>query len=410
MISRSYMKLVVVGEVDHGKSTLLGRLLVDGEMISEEQAEELRQQCRLAQRPFEYAFLLDRFDEEREERMTVDTTQVVYHGRHRDYIFIDSPGHKEFLKNMITGACQASAALLVVDVTEGVQIQTYRHAYILSMLGIRNVIVVLNKMDRIHYDQKQYLQVFNEMALCLEKMEFRAVTFIPVSASLGGNLVKRSHQMSWYSGPTVMEAVSRLPCPPTHESLPLRIPIQDMYSNHGQTIVVGRIASGIVHEGMEVNLHPPRRKDKIESLMKFGQALQTAQAGDSIGIRFCGNGQELSRGQMISCVHKTPTTANLVVGRIFWMSKQDLQLRQKMTIRLGTQETTCIVERITNRINSGNLEVLERESQSLHETEVAKVALLCTDPVVFDHGPIMPVTGRFVLLNGDKIVAGGIIP
>src|SRR5256885_1850395 len=228
--AREQMNIVIVGHVDHGKSTVVGRLLADTGSLPEGKLEAVRKECQRTGKPFEYAFLLDALSDEQDQGITIDTARCFFKSATRDYIIIDAPGHIEFLKNMISGAARAEAAVLVIDAKEGVRENSRRHGYILSMLGIRQVVVCVNKMDLIGYDERQFQAIEQEYRAFLDAIgAVRPQRFIPVSAILGENLASRGGGMPWYTGPTLLETVDGLAKAPSKIDQALRMPVQAVY-------------------------------------------------------------------------------------------------------------------------------------------------------------------------------------
>jgi bifunctional enzyme CysN/CysC len=223
------MNIVIVGHVDHGKSTVIGRLLADTHSLPEGKLEQVRAQCELNSKPFEYAFLLDALKDEQAQGITIDAARVFFKSRRRQYLILDAPGHIEFLKNMITGASRAEAALLVIDAAEGVQENSRRHGYMVSLLGIRQLSVVVNKMDLVGWDRGVFDRIVKEYGSFLDQIGIRPASFIPVSARSGDNIAERSEHLSWYNGPTVLDALDAFETEPAPVHQPFRMPVQDVY-------------------------------------------------------------------------------------------------------------------------------------------------------------------------------------
>jgi sulfate adenylyltransferase large subunit len=406
---REHLKFVVVGSVDHGKSTLIGRFLYDTGSLPAAQLETIRRLCAESGQDLEFAFVLDHLEEERAKHITIDTAQTFFASKSRDYVIIDAPGHKEFLKNMITGAAQASAALLMLDVAEGLRQQTRRHAYMLSLLGIKQLIVVLNKMDKVHYDQAAFQGRSSEMKDLLARVKLDHLAIIPAAALRGENIVNRSESMPWYSGPTVIEALDLLTPTVADQSLPLRLPVQDVYEVDGQPLAVGKVASGRVGVGQQVIVSPEGRAASVTVLRKMDGPLESAGAGESVGFAVSGEGR-LGRGQIICDAQDRPRLSRSITANVFWMSPKPLTVGEALTLRLGTQEIPCRAERISNRMDAGTLEMVEAAAQSLEDAAVAEVALVA-DGAMIQHDSFARVAemGRLVLARGADIVAGGIV-
>ena len=247
------MRIVIVGHVDHGKSTLIGRLLAETGSLPDGKLEQLKAVSARRGMPFELSFLLDALQTERDQGITIDTSQIRFRTPSRDFVLIDAPGHTEFLRNMITGASQADAALLIVDAAEGVREQTRRHGYLLHLLGVRQVVVVINKMDRVSYDDSRFRELDAEISAHLGGFGVKPAAVIPISARHGDGVVARTAAIDWYTGPTVVEALDRFAPAQPASALPLRLPVQAVYKFDDRRIIAGRIESG-THRG--------RRRDR----------------------------------------------------------------------------------------------------------------------------------------------------
>jgi sulfate adenylyltransferase large subunit len=393
------MKIVIVGHVDHGKSTLIGRLLYDTGSISEAKLEEIKSTCKALGRDLEFAYVMDHLQEERERNITIDTSQIFFSSPNRRYVIIDAPGHKTFIKNMITGASQADAAILIVDAEQGVQEQTKRHAYILNMLGLKQVIVVLNKMDKINYDKDRFAIVKNNVLEFLNKINITPVNVIPISAKHGDNIVRKA--IDWYDGKTVIKALDNLE-DRIEQVKPLRFPVQDVYDLDGRRIIAGRVESGELSAGQFVKVNG--QEFKINNIEKYQEQKQKAMAGESVGIVTDVN---LKRGDIIYSGNM-PVIRDMFNANIFWLSQQPVVKGEQVVFKCATQEILCVIEQIKKRIDSSSLEVIEENAEHLEETEVGEVIIKTEKPVVFDKFSDIPAMGRFVLEKKDT-VAGGII-
>ena len=408
-MAKEHLKFVVVGSVDHGKSTLIGRFLYDTGSLPESQLQSIRQLAADAGEAVEFAFVLDHLEEERSRHITIDTAQTFFSSASRDYVIIDAPGHKEFLKNMITGASQASAALLLLDVHEGLREQTRRHAYMISLLGIRQLIVVLNKMDKVDFSQQRFEEMSTQMHELLGRLTLEHLAVIPASALQGDNIVKRSDHMDWYDGPTVIEALDLLSPEPADDTGPLRLPVQDVYDIDGQPVAVGRVASGVIRPGEKLLAAPTDQLVTVAGLRKFEGPLESASAGESIGLTVEAD-RRLKRGLVLCPPDAPPAASQTLTANVFWMSPQPLQHGEQLALRLATQEVPCRIERIANRMNAGTLEIIQDEADTLEDTEVAEVTLAAAGPIAHDRFADIAEMGRLVLMRGADIVAGGILP
>jgi len=402
------MNVVFVGHVDHGKSTTIGRLCYDTGTLAPEKVAEIERVSRELGRTTEFAFILDHLEEERTGGLTIDTAQVFFQSPSRHYVIIDAPGHKEFLKNMLTGASQAEAALLVIDAAEGLREQSRRHAFLLSMLNIHNCIVVVNKMDLVGHDRRRYEALCDEVALLFQSLGVTANEVVPISAAHGDNVVVRSVNMPWYTGPTLLEALDALQERTPSVDQPLRLPVQDVYAIDGKRIVAGRVEAGTVRQGDAVVVVPGGQQAQVNSVELFGCIRTRAEAGESIGVTLDGDASP-SRGDVLCDPGRQPRLASRLQCSVFWMAAQPLSTTDPLTLRLATQESACRVSRIFERIDSSTLEVLGRDAASLCETEVGKVVIETDKPVAHELFLEMAELGRFVLERGHEVVAGGTV-
>jgi bifunctional enzyme CysN/CysC len=398
------LRIVIVGHVDHGKSTLIGRLLHDTGSLSDGKMEEVRQASADLGRDVEYSYVLDHLREEREQGITIDTAQIFFRTARRRYVVIDAPGHVEFVKNMVTGASQAEAALLIVDVTEGVQEQTRRHAYILGLLGLKQVVVLVNKMDAIGFEEGRFRAVADELLGFLRTMGIAPSHVIPVSARHGENLAGRSGAMAWYAGPALLEALDALhnAAPPTDR--PMRFPVQDVYLVDGKRIFAGRVESGILRAGDDVTVFPEPRQTRVKSIEVFLRETREAEAEESIGVTTADK-LFIERGHVL-CSGRPPRVAEAFDAKVFWMGKRPLADGERLTIRLATQETVCTVE-VRCRFNSSTLEDLG--PGPLQNNEVAQATIRAERPLVVEDFNDIPPLGRFVLVRDHDVTAGGTI-
>jgi len=264
-----HLNIVVVGHVDHGKSTLLGRLYADTGSLPEGKLEKVQAICRQQGKEFEYAFLFDAFLEEQEQGITIDTARTFFAWQDRKYIIIDAPGHKEFLKNMVSGAARAEAALLLIDAAEGVQEQSRKHGYLLSLLGVRQVAVVVNKLDLVGYRREVFDAIEQEYRAFLAQIGVEPELFVPVSAKLGDNVATRSDHMPWYQGPTVLETLGRFRKETARERQALRFPVQDVYKFDARRIIAGRVAAGQLRVGDRVVFSPSHKSARVKTIEGF---------------------------------------------------------------------------------------------------------------------------------------------
>ncbi|ADQ46360.1 sulfate adenylyltransferase, large subunit [Caldicellulosiruptor kronotskyensis 2002] len=410
MTARELLKIVVVGHVDHGKSTIIGRLLYDTKSVPETAIERVKRISKEKGRPFEYAYLLDALEEEQKQGITIDTTQIKFSTPKRDYLIIDAPGHKEFLKNMVSGAANAEAALLVIDAAEGVQEQSKRHAYILSLLGIQKVYVVVNKMDMIDFSEEKFKEIKYEISTFLNKLNVYPQKYIPVSGFLGDNITRKSDKMPWYKGETLLQALDLFEKDKELEDRLLRFPIQDVYKFDHRRIIAGRLESGRLKVGDEIKILPEGKVSKVKSIEFWPENNKKDEvvAGMSIGITIEDEFFN-KRGEVI--VRKNDNTlyvSDTFRANLFWLGKRNLEKNKTYKLKLVTQETECEIVSIDKVIDATTLETVENALE-VRTNDVAEVTIKTKEKICFDEFKVNPTTGRFVLVDEYDVSGGGII-
>ncbi len=405
-MEKNILTIVVCGEVDHGKSTLLGRILCDTRSLPDGKWAELERVCRQMGRDIEPAYLLDQLEEERQEAMTIDTTQVFLKTRKRRYCLIDTPGHLEFIKNMMTGATQADAAVLIVDATVGVVEQTQRHARLLKMLGVDRFIVAVNKMDLAGFSKEKFEGVQKKVSGFLRRLGLKPVAMIPIAAKEGHNIFKLSDRMKWYRGPSMIKALDSLCGDVSGKRAPLRFPIQDVYKIGSDSIIVGRVESGFIKVGQRAIVYPCGQKTKISAIKVFNRKKTIAHTGDSIGLVLSCPGRV--RGEVICSTVGKPTLNTSFDGHIFWFAQKPLKINGSLKLRCATQEVGCVLTRIHERMDSATREVLERGANEVGKNELARVTFRVRSPMVIENFDVMGSLGRFVLENDSAVCGFGI--
>lgn len=401
--------VVIVGHIDHGKSTLIGRLLHDTGSLPDGKMEEIEEVCKKRNTPFEWSFVLDAFQAERDQAVTIDTTQIFFSTQSRNYVIIDAPGHREFLKNMISGAAQADAAVLVVDATEGVREQTKRHAYMLHLLGMKQVCVVVNKMDKAKFDPKVFEKVSKEAEEYLKSIGLQAANMIPVSAREGDMLSEREENMGWYKGKTLTEALDAFEVSSPPVARPLRFPVQDVYRFDEKRILVGRVESGILRKGDTLFFSPTNEKAVVTSIESWSETDGKVQvsAGESVGITL-DDRIFVERGHMGSHEKDLPMLSNVFQTNIFWLSDNPLKVGNTYRIRYGTTEAKVTVQSIDSAIDTGSLEKT-KEAGEVVRNSVAEVTLRARDVLPIDAHEDNARLGRVVLYEGYDVAGGGLI-
>ena len=403
-------RVVIVGHVDHGKSTLVGRLLYETGSLPEGKYEEIQTICRRRNMPFEWAFLMDALQAERDQNITIDVSQIWFHSALRNYVIIDAPGHKEFLKNMVTGAATADAALLLIAANEGVQEQSRRHAYLLSLLGVGKVLVVVNKMDLVSYSSDVFAQIEAEYRAFLKQLRIEPIRFVPISARDGVNLIAaQTKHLGWYDGPTLIDALDQLEAPKSASDGPLRFAVQDIYRFDERRIIAGRVESGSLRVGEQILFAPANKESTVASIESWqAPPSAVARSGQSIGITL----KEqifVERGQIAATGDAMPIETNRFRARLFWMGDRPLTLGRRYKVKLMTQEVECQVASIDRVIDASSLETTSSIRRSVGRNEVADITVQTRGPIVLDNYDRLAVSGRFVLVDENDVAGGGIV-
>ncbi len=393
------MNVAVVGHVDHGKSTLIGRILYDSESLPEDRLAEIQKLLEEYKKRFEFAYFLDSFEEELKEERTIDTTRVFFKGKERLYTIVDVPGHREFIKNMLTGASRADIAILVVAVDEGVREQTKRHSFLLSLLGINKVIVLINKMDLVQYRGEEFERVKGEVSELLSSFKISPLNFIPISALEGDNVYKRSRWMDWYKGPTFIEALDAVEEVRRTER-PLRFVVQGIYEG----IVVGRVESGVLRRGDELLFLPSGFKGRVEGIKRYPEDIEEAFEGDSIGII---TGSRPERGDVGGRLSAPPVSSRGFLGEVVIL-EGGVEKGEEVLIKCGTRRVRGLVKEIRERIDSETGEILEKNPAKIPEGD-AGVFVFDTEPIVLEKFSEIPELGRFVLIRNGRNIGAGIV-
>jgi bifunctional enzyme CysN/CysC len=407
------MNIVIAGHVDHGKSTVIGRLLADTGSLPKGKLEQVRENCRRNSKPFEYAFLLDALKDEQSQGITIDSARVFFKTKKRHYIIIDAPGHIEFLKNMVTGASHAEAALLVIDAAEGVQENSRRHGYMISMLGIKQIVVVVNKMDLVDYKQEVFKAIVSEYTEFLSGIDVQAEAFIPVSGMQGDAIAKLTDKMPWYSGQTVLEALDNFKKEPPPIDKPFRMPVQDVYkftkAGDQRRIIAGTVDTGSVNVGDEVVFYPSGKRSTVKTLERFNAPIpEQFSAGEAAGITL---DQQIyiARGQLAAKADQgEPSVSQRLRVNLFWMGKNPMVQGKDYLIKVGTVKEPVKIESIISVMDASDLSS-GRQKDAVEYHDVAEVILQCRHAIAFDTVDSIPATSRFVIVDDYEIRGGGII-
>jgi elongation factor 1-alpha len=412
------INIMTAGHVDHGKSTLLGRLLYDSGEIREDQMRKLKETAKeLKRETFEFAFVMDRLKEERERGVTIDIMHKPFQTKKYFYTIIDCPGHRDFVKNMITGTSQADAAIFVVSVKEGegVQEQTKEHAWLLKVMGVNQVVVAINKMDTVNYDQKRFDQVVTEVKKLLSMVGFKVdeIPFIPVSGLQGDNVFKKSDKMPWYKGGTLiesMDATIKQPELPTDK--PLRIPIQDVYTITGVgTVPVGRVETGILKAGDTLVFEPSGAKGEVKTIEMFHKQQPEAKPGDNIGFNVRGIGKEdAKRGDVAGHPNNPPTVAKEFTAQIIVLQHPTVMTAGYTPVfHIGTASVACKIEEIIAKIDPKTGSVLKEHPDFIKTGDAARIRVVPTKMMVVEKQSDLPQLARFAIRDMGTTVAAGVV-
>lgn len=412
---KEHINVAMIGHVDHGKSTLIGRLLYDAGEIPEHIIEKYRKEAQeKGKATFEFAWVMDRLKEERERGITIDVAHRKFNTQKYEITIVDCPGHRDFIKNMITGASQADAAILVVDVVDCVQAQTKEHVFLARTLGINQLIVAINKMDRVNYDQKEFEKCRDKVLELIKPLGYNLdeTPVIPVSAYNGDNVLNRSEATSWYNGPTIFEALDALKPPEKLTDKPLRIPIQDVYSISGVgTVPVGRVESGVLKVGDKVIFNPAGVSGEVKSIEMHHEAIPQAEPGDNIGFNVRGvSKNDIRRGDVAGHPDSPPTVVRDFTAQIVVLQHPTaITVGYTPVVHAHTAQVACQFVELQKKIDPRTGQVKEENPQFLKTGDAAIVKLQPTRPMVIEKVKDIPPMGRFAVRDMGMTVAAGMV-
>ncbi|MCD6139675.1 MAG: translation elongation factor EF-1 subunit alpha [Thermococcus sp.] len=417
---KPHVNIVFIGHVDHGKSTTIGRLLFDTANIPEQIIKKFEEMGEKG-KSFKFAWVMDRLKEERERGITIDVAHTKFETPHRYITIIDAPGHRDFVKNMITGASQADVAILIVDAKDGVMPQTKEHAFLARTLGINYIIVGINKMDTVNYDEKRFNEVKNQVTKLLQMLGYKNFAVIPISAWEGDNVVKKSDKMPWYKGPTLIEALDKVPEPEKPVDKPLRIPIQDVYSIKGVgTVPVGRVETGVLKVGDVIIFEPASTifhkaiQGEVKSIEMHHESMPEALPGDNIGFNVRGVGKnDIKRGDVAGHSTNPPT----VIKPKDTFKAQIIVLNHPTAITIGytpvlhahTTQVAVRFEQLLAKLDPRTGNIVEENPQFIKTGDSAIVVLRPTKPMVIEPVKELPQLGRFAIRDMGQTVAAGMV-
>ncbi len=418
-MAEQMMSIVVVGHVDHGKSTIVGRLLANTGVLPQGKLEQVKEACERNGRPFEYAYLIDALKDERSQGITINSARVFFKSQKRHYLINDAPGHVEFLKNMVTGASRAEAALLVIDAQEGIRENSRRHGYLLWLLGIKKIVVLVNKMDLMEYRQDVFEDISREFNRFLVGVGVQPRSYIPVSGIAGDNISEVSPNMPWHSGQTVLSALDELETDPPILEQPFRMPVQDVYKfsifGDSRRIIAGSVSSGQIHQGDEIVFYPSGKRSRVSTIEAFSVPEQTkVVCGQTAGL--CLEEQiYVQRGEVAARAGQpVPKITSRLRVSLFWLGKKPLQMDKEYVLKLGTARVKVQVEEIHQIIDAGQMDLSSGdnrpgETRQIERHQVAECTLKLQRAIAFDLANEQRDTGRFVIINDYEICGGGII-
>jgi len=414
---KPHINLVFIGHVDHGKSTTVGRLLFDSGNIDEQTLRKLKDKAQqLGKAGFEFAFVMDNLKEEQERGLTIDLAHKKFETDKYYFTIIDAPGHKDFIKNMITGTSQADAAVLVVAANDGVMAQTKEHVFLARTLGVQQLIIAINKMDMKDYDEAAYNKVKEDVTKLLKTVGYKPeeVLFVPEAALVGENVVKKTEKMPWYKGPTLLEAINQLKEPEKPVDLPLRLPIQDVYNITGIGVVpVGRVETGKIKVGDKVIAVPGREgkgvPGEVKSIEMHHEQLQEAIPGDNIGFNVRGFGKkDITRGDVVGHQDNPPTVATEFTAQIIVLNHPTVMTTGYTPVfHIHTAQVACQITELTKKINPATGETIQEKPDFLKNGDAAIIKVKPVQPLVIEKQKDIPQLARFAVRDSGQTVAAG---
>ena len=414
MVIKPHMNLITVGHVDHGKSTLVGRMLFDSGAITPEEMRKLKELTKeLKKETFEFAYVMDRLKEERARGLTIDIMHRRFDTQKYYFTVIDAPGHRDFIKNMITGASQADAALLVCSAKEGVQEQTKEHVFLIKVLGVTQIVAAINKMDAVNYDEAKYNETKENLSKLLKSVGYdtNKILFVPTSGYVGDNVFKKSENMAWYTGPTLFGAFDTLQLPPKPIDKALRLPIQDVYTITGiGTVPVGRIETGVMKIGDKVVFEPSGVSGEVKSIEMHHEQVQKAEPGDNVGFSVRGvNKTDIKRGDVLGLVGKEPTVAKEFTCQIVVLHHPNVITKGYTPVfHCHTAQVACKVTEIVKKIDPKTGATVQENPDFIKTGDAAILKCVPNKPFVIESSKEFPQLSRFAIRDMGQTVAAGV--
>jgi bifunctional enzyme CysN/CysC/sulfate adenylyltransferase subunit 1 len=404
------LRFTTAGSVDDGKSTLIGRLLYDSQAIYEDQLASVKKsRINRSTGPIDFSLLTDGLRAEREQGITIDVAYRYFSTPRRKFIIADTPGHEQYTRNMATGASTADAAIVLIDATKGVLVQSRRHAYIASLLGIRHVVAAINKMDLVGYSQEVFERLAGDFDQLAEKLGLASVYAVPISALEGDNVVRRSSRMAWFDGPSLLAHLEELPNGADRTDDAVRLPVQYVIRpDQNFRGFAGQLASGTLRVGDEVTVLPSRAKTRIRSIVSFDGDLEEARAGNSITVTL-EEEVDISRGDMLVAENHAPAVSRHLRSKLVWMHPEPLDRQKLYLLKHTTRTLRARVTKIHYRVDVHSLG--HHPAPTLQMNDIGEVDLETTLPVFFDPYQVLPATGSFILIDpiSNATVAAGMI-
>ncbi len=414
-MAKPHINIMTSGHVDHGKSTLIGRLLFDTGAIREDEMRKLKETAtEMKKETFEFAFAMDTSKEERERGVTIDLMHKPFETQKNYFTIIDAPGHRDFVKNMITGASQADAAILLCSAKEGIQDQTREHAYLLKVLGIKQMTVAINKMDAVGYDEAKFNQIKSEVTKLLQGIGYKmdVVPIIPVSGYMGDNVVKKSDRMPWYKGPTLLDSLDSIQLPPKPIEKPLRLPVQDVYDIKGIGIVpVGRIETGVMKPGDQIVFMPSGAKAEVKSIEMHHKQLTQAEPGDNVGFNVRGiSRDQIKRGDVVGKPDNPPTVAKEFTAQIIVLNHPTVITKGYTPVfHCHTAQMAGEIFEIVKKLDPKTGATMAENPDLLKTGDAAIVKIRPAKPLVIEKQADFPQLARFAIRDMGQTVAAGVV-
>ena len=414
---KPHMNVVFVGHVDHGKSTTVGRLMFDSGNVSEQDMRKLKEEAQqLGKAGFEFAFVMDNLKEEKERGVTIDLSHKKFTSQKFEYTVIDAPGHRDFIKNMITGASQADVAFLVVAASDGVMAQTKEHVFLLKTFGVNQIAIVVNKMDVVKYSEAKFKEVKEQIGNLLKTVGYKPdqVPFIPTASYLGDNVVKKSANMSWYTGPTIMEQLDQFTPPQKPTNLPLRLPLQDVYNITGIGVVpVGRVETGVLKVNQKIVVVPGREgagvAGEVKTIEMHHEQVTEAEPGDNVGFSVRGiNKKDIARGDVVGTPDNPPTVVTEFTAQIVILNHPSvLTVGYTPVFHVHTAQVACRFDKLLAKLDPATGQVSQENPDMLKNGDAARVVIKPTKPLVIERQKDIPQMSRFAIRDAGQTVAAG---